>query len=528
MWVKLSQHKTWLALLTGISVFLAFPKYGLTPFIFFFPALLNQLARACPGFRSGFRYGFLCSFIIMLGGFYWVTYVLHEFGYLPWGVAGLLYLGFCGFGALNFPLYVGLLAWFDRRLTFGPSQRAIWIAVGLPALYATIEFFVPKLFPWYAGHCLYDWPLAIQISEFTGSIFLTFAIFSVGSVLGAYAFSDARYPSSPKPWIVIFPAIFWAVIFVAGFYRLDQTVARRPLQVALVQANIGSLEKLDARRGMGNKLRHVLDTYHQLTEKALATTPRPELVLWPETAMPLPLNRGIEYSREVKSWVSQWKVTLITGGYATRAEDLFRESNSAYLLEPHGPLVDQQIYHKNILLAFGEYMPLGETFPVLYRWFPQVSNFMRGNTQEPFILHDGFRLGVTICYEAIVPDFVRKVTADHHVNGLVNLTNDSWFGPTAEPYLHGSLAVFRAVEHRVPLLRVTNTGTSFIVDDRGRRSRLTPPFEPDVLVQKVEFPISPEPTLYMRFGNWFVYLCAAIQLWPLVLISRKQHVPLPI
>jgi apolipoprotein N-acyltransferase len=528
MWVKLSQHKAWLSVLAGVSVFLAFPKYGLAPFIFLFPALLNQLARICSGFRSGFAYGFLCSFIIMLGGFYWVTYVLHEFGYLPWPVAGLLYLGFCGFGALNFPLYVGLLSWMDRRLKFAPHRRVLWIGLGLPALYTLVEFFVPKLFPWYAGHCFYNWPLLIQISEFTGSISLTFAIFSIGSVLGAFLFPDRRYPSPPKSWVFFLPTISWALIIGVGLLRLDQIVARRPMQVALIQANIGSLEKLAAKRGYGNKLRHVLATYHYLTERALATQPRPELILWPETAMPVSLNMSNEYTREIRSWVTQWKVPLITGAYATRVEDLFRESNSAYLLEPRGAIIEQQIYHKNILLAFGEYMPLGETLPVLYRWFPQVSNFMRGNTQPPFTLHDGFQLGVTICYEAIVPDFVRKVTQGHHVNGLINLTNDSWFGPTAEPYLHGALSVFRAVEHRVPLLRVTNTGTSFTVDDRGRQSRLTPVYQPDTLVERVEFPVSPKPTWYMKFGNWFVYLCAAIQLWPIVLISRKQHVPLPI
>jgi apolipoprotein N-acyltransferase len=165
------------------------------------------------------------------------------------------------------------------------------------------------------------------------------------------------------------------------------------------------------------------------------------------------------------------------------------------------------VYRKNILLAFGEYLPFADLYPPIYRYIPQVSNFEHGVTQNVFQLADGLRIGVTICYEAIVPSFFRKV-ASHDVRLIVNLTNDSWFGPTVEPYQHAALAAFRSIETRIPLLRVTNTGTSFTVDSVGHMSVQTPVYEEAILHGRVKIPTVAPRTVYLLWGDWFVALCA--------------------
>src|SRR4051794_1995883 len=103
MWEKLSQNKIFLAALSGLLVALACPPLDVWISIFLFPAVYNALSLRLSTFKSGFLWGFLVSLVIQGGVFYWVTYVIHVFGYLPWVVAGLLYFGFCGFAALNFP-----------------------------------------------------------------------------------------------------------------------------------------------------------------------------------------------------------------------------------------------------------------------------------------------------------------------------------------------------------------------------------------------------------------------------------------
>jgi len=72
-----------------------------------------------------------------------------------------------------------------------------------------------------------------------------------------------------------------------------------------------------------------------------------------------------------------------------------------------------------------------------------------------------------ICYEVIFPGLVRKFFT-HGGDLIVTITNDAWFGRTAGPYQHFSMAVFRAVENRKPLVRAANTGISGFIDSSGR------------------------------------------------------------
>lgn len=532
MWEKLCRNPLILSILAGAAVFLAFPRFDLFPLILLYPVFTHLLVRNFTSLRQAFLYGFLTSFIIMLGGFYWVIYVLHEFGYLPWGVAVLLYMGFCGFGALNFPLYTTAVHWLRTRLNLDSLRSPwleIWYSLSLPALFTLIEYAVPKLFPWYTAHCLYRMPWLTQPAELTGSLFLSFSLFSLGSVAGLYLLQKIEGRPRPHPTIWTLPVLLWIFILGFGYYRLSQPPPERTMRVALIQANIGNLEKMAARHGFMEKVRHVVSTYERLTNDALESKPSPDLIVWPETAMPFTLqSESSVYALEIRQKVLGWKVPLITGAYALSPFDLTRDYNSAFLLEPMGDnRIHQEMYHKNVLLAFGEYMPFGEMFPILYRWFPQVSNFERGKIQNAFTLKDGTRLGITICYEVLDPSFFRKV-ASNEVNAVVNLTNDSWFGPTAEPYLHGALTIFRSIESRLPLIRVTNTGTSFAVDTFGRMSETTGVYQEGVLVTDVRVPATPPMTFYTKHGDWFIVLLLGTELCLLVLFYRRRHATIPV
>jgi apolipoprotein N-acyltransferase len=265
-----------------------------------------------------------------------------------------------------------------------------------------------------------------------------------------------------------------------------------------------------------------VDRYKSLTEQALASQPPPQLLVWPETALPFqPLSRNV-FAGDVRASIQRWGVPTILGAYAPHETDPARTYNAAYLLVPSPGQLGVEVYKKNILLAFGEYMPGGEWSPALYQSFPQVANFGRGTEQRPFTLPDGTRIGMTICYEAIDPAFFRQV-ALQRVHLAVNLTNDSWFGPTSEPYHHAALASFRTVESRIPLVRVTNTGTSLTVDAYGRLSRMTGVYEEGVLVHEVILPAEPPLTFYTRYGDWFIILCAVIVASLTLMLFRRNR-----
>jgi len=124
-------------------------------------------------------------------------------------------------------------------------------------------------------------------------------------------------------------------------------------------------------------------------------------------------------------------------------------------------------------------------------------------------LPNGVGLGPLICYEDIVPDLGRQAVRQG-AQVLVNLTNDMWFGRTRAPYQHRALAAFRAVENRVYLVRVTNTGLTSIIDALGREQVALPLFQEDALVHTIQ-PLR-TPSLYTRFGDWFAQLCSPVAL----------------
>ncbi len=510
---------------------LAFTPFHIAPLLLAHTFCLLWAGLQARDTRTAFWTGFTVSFLMNSLGFFWMVYTIKVFGDMPYPVAGLIFLIFCGFGALNFPLFTCFTHYFSKRYRWdelSANWRGFWLTVALPAAYVVIEWMIPKLFPVYIGHAWYWLTILTQISELTGAIFLSFLAMSLGgSALLVFLWKRRQLPVAwgyvALPWFLLLGSLSFGTVRIA-----ERPPESRPLRVALIQANIGSLEKVEAHKGYYPKVRHVIDTYKALTVEAVNSGKKPDLVLWPETAMPIQLDQPSPFTSEIYSFAKEHKISLLTGGYASQDQDSLGEYNAAFLIVPPDLGAPRtEVYKKNILLAFGEYFPGGEQFPSLYRWFPQVANFGRGRSQNFFTLDNGVRLGMTICYEAIVPEFFRK-TVRPGINAVVNLTNDSWFGPTTEPRHHGALATFRSVESRLPLFRVTNTGISFFVDRYGRMSEQTGVYEKAFLVKDVEVPLLVPPlTFYLRWGDWFVGVCAAILLLSVLLLRRKTRVPLP-
>ncbi|HQP37888.1 MAG TPA: apolipoprotein N-acyltransferase, partial [Polyangiaceae bacterium] len=178
-----------------------------------------------------------------------------------------------------------------------------------------------------------------------------------------------------------------------------------------------------------------------------------------------------------------------------------RTFNSALVTDSQGRLRGR--YDKHHLLAFGEYLPFGETFPILYRLSPASGRITPGDGFSPLDI-DGHRVAVLICYEDILPGFVREAVQATSPELLVDVTNDAWFGPTAEPELHLALARLRAIEHRTFLVRAANTGVTSVVDPAGRVVARAPLFESASLLAEVRWFKSP--TVFERVGGfpwWF-------------------------
>jgi apolipoprotein N-acyltransferase len=297
-----------------------------------------------------------------------------------------------------------------------------------------------------------------------------------------------------------------------GFWRMRAVDARSAaspaIKVGMVQGNM----KLKDRR---NALKSHLEASEELRKQGV------DLVVWSEASS----NRSFPadgYEAAVKKEITgRMRVPAIVSGVVTeRVPDggpkgrKFRLYNTSFMADEKGNVLGR--YDKQFLLMFGEYLPFGETFPILYEWSPNSGAFTPGRIYTPLPFRE-WQVSVDICYEDISPSFIRKLMREGDPHLLVNMTNDSWFGDTIEPWQHLALAKFRTIEHRRWLVRVTNSGVSAIVDPNGRvvaqtqvRDVEEKQHDADLLVGEVR--MMSGGTLYRMLGDipWWIATAAIV------------------
>ena len=186
-------------------------------------------------------------------------------------------------------------------------------------------------------------------------------------------------------------------------------------------------------------------------------------------------------------------------------------SNSAFLAGEDGMI--REAYDKNLLIPLAESLP-----PAMFAWlFPHAEQFA-ASTTLPALTFGAWRIATPICYEAIRPEFVRRMMAEARPHLLVTLANDAWFGDSQEPWLHLGLAELRAIEHRRWLVRATNSGVSAIVDPAGRIVARTGLLTRENL-HGIVHPLAGE-TMYARVGDWPGWLAAIVVA---VMLARRRR-----
>ncbi len=500
-------------LLSTAFLFLTFEPLHLWPFAMIALVPWLDLLAKSESPKVAVRQSFALCFFFSVVTFSWVAYVIHEFGAIPWPLAALLLLLFATIGQPQFYIAALPLRFLLRRMrdtTCGFTLLFFGVVAAL--FYAGLDWTLPKLFVDTLGHSLIYARTLRQAADIGGPALLTFLLLLPN--LAIYVAWD-RFRSRGEPTIrgavkSALPLLLLAAAAIAatdryGRFRLDQVAERvahprRTLQAAAIQANIGDIEKLSSEHGYRQAAERVLQTYYDLSDEALKLTPKPEVLLWPETAYPSTFrspDTSDDFARDkqIESYVAGRKVPLAFGGYDKDMRGL--SYNAVFYLNPDG--TDAR-YAKTILIPFGEYIPGGETFPFIKRLFPMVGFFGSGPGSVVRKIA-GVKTQPVICYEVLFPRFIRDAVAEG-AEVVFNFTNDSWFGPIGVPYYHLNLAAFRSIESRIPQLRSTNTGFSALVMPDGEIVRRTKLYEPEIL--NVTIPIiEPIPTLMTKWGDWF-------------------------
>jgi len=160
-------------------------------------------------------------------------------------------------------------------------------------------------------------------------------------------------------------------------------------------------------------------------------------------------------------------------------------------------------------VMFGEYIPLADWFPFLYRITPLTGGLTTGRRAAAQKLGD-FRFAPNICYETVIPHLIRRQmlelkTAGEEPDVMVNITNDGWFRGSSELDMHLACGVMRAIEMRKPLVIAANTGFSANIDADGRIIEQGPRRDSAVLIADVR--LDNRDSFYLRYGDWFSGLC---------------------
>ncbi len=442
-----------------------------------------------------------------------------------------------------FPLAVELDGYEARkRFLTEPAAfgRLVLFAFGAAALYTLFEWTRSRLFPW-NDLSVTMWrniPL-LQIASVTGHYGIMFVPAFFGAALAGAALTRFRLAGVK---LLLLAAALFALLHAAGLllYTHHAKTEEPNWFPVLLQGDISQ-----RRNATPAEAGEALDIYAALAREALQGEVRPDIVIWPESAVPVPFRAAhpisAKFRRTVQSLGLSYRVPMLVGAIDFR-DPLPRDgstpqvTNSALHFDRSGRLVHK--YDKIHRVPFGEYIPFRELLPgFIIDRIDMNRDLAPGTNFNPVPLGENVRAGVAICYEGIF-SYLTRAFALRGANVLVVLSNDAWYPTSSEPEQHLANAVTRAVETGLTMVRCGNNGGSLVVlptgeitqvlEVPGAEKRLELRRGRGILPVRIHVPEQPEKTVFVRFGEWFVLLlgigCAAWMLFAVEqFVRRKRH-----
>ena len=550
---------TFCYLWVGIFSTLSFVPYGLSELVFIAPFGLFWMEEKYRGqYKVLFKKGLLFSIVFCFCSYYWINYMLMVFGGFPFWMAIPLFLLYCIIVNWKFGVVMMLLSFLRKKV----GRHNLFVP-GLAIILA--EFFTWQIFPWYYGNLIAGNVILSQVVEYTGVYGLSILVFMVSYPFFQYPIWDVIRSKSPKfkslTQMYLIKAINVLALFtmLGGFlfWKWSHVEPSSTKQVLIIQPD-APLEFRDGR------VREAMESLMNRIERLViegSENEKPDLIVLPESGVPFYSAHNVPetttydliYWARFESLIYQLSNRYKANFYFNELDASFEDNkpsaqnlrfhNSSTIFDPNGNR--GEFYRKSYLLAFGEYIPFGETFPILYDIVPQIGRFIPGAEQnlityfknktevkfnKPHLkwidssfmnmqaqreyykeniseLEAAGKFLPLICYEVILPEFVRKFYKTEMPDFIVNITNDKWYGKTVESYEHLDLARLRSIEFRRWMVRATNSGTSAFVDHLGRivNNKMTGLGTSERYSRPVSV-ISSPPTFYVRFGNLLVWL----------------------
>jgi apolipoprotein N-acyltransferase len=522
--VKKQRRRDWLLLtLSGIILGIAFHPFPFPITLLIFIGLIPYfiVLKRRTTLASISRATLIFSLIFSIVTIYWVgSWSSQADPFLMMGGAALL---------LAYPcvmLIISTLYYLAKKVF--PKFDVLWF---FPIFWVTLEHLLTLTdlrFPWLLlGHGLAKFNLFIQGADIVGTNGLSLAVAYINVLL----FKTFFEKKSGKKYYLK-PAITALVIFLAiliyGIYRNSSfQISERSVKVGITQPDLNPWDKWES----GN-LNQLLKNYLNLSQNCVDEDA--ELILWPETALPVYAFGGtypfVEDS--IFSFINGNDVSLLSGmpdiiyynnnsetperaKYSDQGDFYYTTYNAVLGLNPNSREI--QRYGKMKLVPLGEKVPFTDQFSFLgdvFKWGVGISSWNVGQDTTVFTIYnsklDTTLIGGLVCYESVDPAFVTAFV-QKGAELIIVVTNDSWYGRTSGPYQHKDFAILRAVENRRSVVRCANGGVSCIIDAKGEILAETEMFAKTTLVGEV--PIQNEKTFYTKNPLIIPVLCSVFSFW---------------
>jgi apolipoprotein N-acyltransferase len=352
-----------------------------------------------------------------------------------------------------------------------------------------------------------------------------------------------NFPCPPclRETYFLLPIILWFVAFIAALgYGLaspsDYSSAPR-VNIALIQHNT------DPWKG---GMMQYWDNYtilKRLSDEALAAQPKPDMVVWSETAFVPRIYWHETYRDDQPSWLLVKELLDYLAAQETpfvignddarrdpaknpRASESHRIDYNAVMLFERGKVAG--LYRKLHLVPFTEHFPYEKQLPLMYRALVNAdTHFWEKGNEATVFNGPGFTFSTPICFEDTFGYLSRRFV-QNGAELIVNLSNDAWSKSLPAQNQHLSMAVFRAVENGRSMVRSTASGQTCAVTPNGKVIALAPPFTESWLT--VAVPVVKNDTVYTRRGDYlaagFTIMAAALLLFGgiISIISSRRKV----
>lgn len=486
-------------------------SFGLLPWFTFIPFIYSIKYE---DYKSGFFYSWIFGFFVYLFHFWWMPKpiafamildflppYLYFFGWIIGWLATLL---ICAYHGLVYSLFFLISKYIAKN-----RHRLFYLCI--PFVGTVMDVFFPKLWHDQIGYTQYVFFHFSQIADTLGVPFLTFIILACNSV-AVVVIEAILFKRKVALAVGLFSVTIFVIVGISvyGILRVKQieklsNIAPKA-RIGVVQGNFSGLDKKNE-----NKYEEMIIKYNSLSEKLLGQNP--DLIVWPETAIPLLYEIPINKYEKIKRFDA---IPLLTGLHLFDIDGKngnYHIYNSLVLVS--GDKIKEDYYQKIKLLPFVERFPLSFLNVILN--FFGYQEFSAGKEYK-IMQTRNIKFSPNICYEAILPDLIRKalVVGNKKANLIINATNDSWYGRTIEPRMHLQMSGFRSIENRRTLVRATCTGYSAVFEPTGDKTYESPLFKEDAVVK--EIPLLEIDTIYSKWG-WFFPWVLLIALFVALCIS---------